>query len=203
MVAHIRHHRLDANVREQVYYPAFFRGMTLAVHTSSDPLNTVGSVRETVQSIDRDQPIYRVRTMDQLVSSALAPARFTLLLLIIFAAVAASLAAVGIYGVMSNAVTQRTHEIGVRMALGAETSDVMKMILRYGMRLGAWGVAIGLAAAFILTSAMQRLLYGVSATDPATFVVIAAVLVAISLLACYIPARRATKVDPMVALRWE
>jgi putative ABC transport system permease protein len=138
VVRHIRHHKLDANVREQVYYPharVSFSLMTLAIRTSSDPLSMAGTVRDTVRSLDSEQPVYSVRTMDELVAGALAPARFTMLLLLGFAGVAVALAVVGIYGVMSNAVTQRTHEIGVRMALGAQVTDVLKMIVAQGVRL--------------------------------------------------------------------
>jgi predicted permease len=206
VVRHIRHHRLEAEVREQVYYPhavASFSGMTLAIRTASDPLNMVGAVSDAVRSLDRDQPVYRIRTMSELVAGALAPARFTLLLLLIFAGVAAVLAVVGIYGVMSHAVAQRTHEIGVRMALGAQVSDVLKMIVSQGLRLVAVGIAAGLLGAFLLTRLMVSLLYDVSATDSTTFVVISAMLAGVALGACFVPARRAAKVDPMVALRYE
>jgi putative ABC transport system permease protein len=203
VVRHIRHHKLEANVREQVYYPAFFSQMTLAIRTTSDPMAMIGMVRGAVQSLDRDQPVYRVRTMAELVSGALAPARFTLLLLAIFAGVAALLAAVGIYGVMSHAVTQRTHEIGVRMALGAQGNDVLRLVIGQGLKLTLPGVAIGVASALLLTRLMESLLYGVTATDPATYGVIALLLTLVSLVACYVPARRAMKVDPMIALRYE
>jgi putative ABC transport system permease protein len=206
VVRHIRHHKLEAEVREQVYYPhaiASFSGMTLAVRTASDPLTMVGGVRDAVQSLDRDQPIYRIRTLDELVAGALAPARFTLLLLFIFAGVAATLAVVGIYGVMSHAVSQRTHEIGVRMALGAQVSDVLKMIVGKGTKLVALGIGAGLIGAFSLTRLMTSLLFNVSATDSTTFIVISVILAGVALGACFVPARRAAKVDPMVALRYE
>ncbi|MCI0392626.1 MAG: ABC transporter permease [Acidobacteria bacterium] len=203
VVKHIRHHRLDADVREQVYYPALFTGMTLAISTASDPLSLVGAVRGAVQSLDRDQPVYRIRTMDELMVGALAPARFTLLLLMIFAGLAAALAMVGIYGVMSHAVAQRTNEIGVRMALGAQQRDVLRLVVGQGMKLALLGVAGGLMVALLLTRLMHDLLFGVSATDPLTFALIALLLALVALLACWIPARRATKVDPMIALRCE
>ncbi|MFY9611397.1 MAG: ABC transporter permease [Blastocatellia bacterium] len=206
VVRHIRHHKLEAEVREQVYYPhaiASFSGMTLAIRTGSDPLNMVGAVREAVRSLDRDQPIYRIRTMDEMVAGALAPARFTLLLLFIFAGVAAVLAVIGIYGVMSHSVTQRTHEIGVRMALGAQVSDVLKMIVGQGTRLVALGIGAGLIGAFSLTRLMASLLFNVSATDSTTFVVISVILAGVALAACFVPALRAAKVDPVVALRYE
>ncbi|MFY9557356.1 MAG: FtsX-like permease family protein [Blastocatellia bacterium] len=141
--------------------------------------------------------------MNELVSGALASARFILLLLLIFAGVAAVLAVVGIYGVMSNAVTQRTHEIGVRMALGAQVSDVLKMIIGQGIRLVAMGIGAGLIGAFALTRLMASLLYNVSATDSATFVSISVILAGVALGACFVPARKAAKVDPMIALRYE
>ena len=206
VVRHIRHHKLDADVREEIYYPharVSFSQMTLAIRTAGEPLSMVGAVRDTVHSVDQDQPVYRIRTMDELVSSALAPARFTMLLLLIFAGVAAALAAVGIYGVMSHAVTIRTHEIGVRMALGAQVSDVMRMVVGEGVRLVALGIGAGLTGAFFLTRLMTSLLFDVSATDSATFVTIPLLLAAVALGACFVPARRAAKVDPMVALRYE
>jgi putative ABC transport system permease protein len=206
VVRHIRHHRLDANVREEVYYPhsvVSFSQMTLAIRTASEPLGIVSAVRDTVRSLDRDQPVYRIRTMDELVAGALAPARFTLLLLLIFAAVAAALAVVGIYGVISHAVTQRTHEIGVRMALGAQVSDVLKMVVGQGIKLVSLGIAAGLTGAFLLTRLMASLLYNVSATDSATFIAISVILAGVALAACFVPARRAARVDPMVALRYE
>ena len=206
VVRHIRHHKLDANVREEVYYPhalVSFSQMTLAIRTASEPLSMVGAVRDTVRSLDQDQPVSRIRTMDELVSGALAPARFTMLLLIIFAGVAAALAVIGIYGVMSHAVSQRTHEIGVRMALGAQVSDVLKMTLGQGARLVALGIGAGLFGAFALTRLMASLLFNVSATDSTTFIVISVILAGVALVACFIPARKAAKVDPMVALRYE
>jgi putative ABC transport system permease protein len=203
---HIRHHRLDGEVREQIYYPHAqrpFTGMTLAIRTKSDPMAMVGAVRGVVRSIDRDQPVYLIRTMDGLVSNALAPARFTLLLLTIFAIVAAALATVGVYGVMSQAVAQRTHEIGVRLALGAQRRDVLRLVIKQGMALALPGVAIGLLASFTLTGLIRGLLFGITATDPLTFATIALLLLLIALLACFIPALRATKVDPVIALRFE
>ncbi|HSB07966.1 MAG TPA: ABC transporter permease [Blastocatellia bacterium] len=206
VVRHIRHHKLDANVREEVYYPhaiVSFTGMSLAIRTTTDPLSMAGAVRDTVRSIDRDQPVYRIRTMDEFVARALAPARFTLVLLLIFAGVAALLAVVGIYGVMSHAVTERTHEIGIRMALGAEARDVLKLVVGQGLLLTLAGVVIGLVASFAATRVMTGLLYGVGATDAVTFAVVPVLLTGVALAASFIPARRAMKVDPMVALRYE
>jgi len=206
VVRHIRHHKLDANVREEVYYPhamRSFSGMTLAIRTTSDPLSLTGAVREAVRSIDRDQPVYRIRTMDELVAAARAPARFTLLLLLVFAGVAAVLAVVGIYGVISHAVTERTHEIGVRMALGADASDVLKLVVGQGLILTLIGIAIGLIASLVVTRVMTGLLYGVTATDAMTFVSVPFLLTGVALAASFVPARRAMSVDPMTALRHE
>ncbi|MCI0422872.1 MAG: FtsX-like permease family protein, partial [Acidobacteria bacterium] len=151
----------------------------------------------------KDQPISRIRTLEDLVVGSVSERRFNMLLLAIFACVALLLAAVGIYGVMSYSVEQRRHEIGVRMALGARTADVLRLLLGQGMKLVAIGVAIGLAAAVALTRLISTLLFDVRATDPVTFVMIAMLLAVVALLACYIPARRAAKVDPMIALRSE
>jgi len=206
VVRHIRHHKLDANVREEVYYPhamRSFSGMTLAIRATSDPLSLTGAVREAVRSIDRDQPVYRIRTMDELVAAARAPARFTLLLLLVFAGVAAVLAVVGIYGVISHAVTERTHEIGVRMALGADASDVLKLVVGQGLILTLIGIAIGLIASLVVTRVMTGLLYGVTATDAMTFVSVPFLLTGVALAASFVPARRAMSVDPMTALRHE
>jgi len=206
VVKHIRHHRLDADVREQVYFSQAqrqSRSMTLTIRTVSDPLNLVAAVRQAVRSLDPDQPVYQIRTMEGLVANALAPARFTLLLLTIFAGVAALLAMVGIYSVLAYLVTQRTHEFGIRMALGAQARDMLNLVIRQGMTLALAGVALGLIASFGLQHVIKGLLFGVSATDPVTFVVISALLVAAALMACYLPARRATKVDPIVALKCE
>jgi putative ABC transport system permease protein len=204
VVKRIRHHRLDADVREMVYFShaqASRIGMTLVIRSNSNPNAMVSAVRSAVQSVDPDQPIYGIRTMDEVVAGARATARFTLLLLLLFAGVAATLAVVGIYGVMSYAITQRTNEIGIRMALGAQARDVLQLVIKQGMRLVLLGVAGGLLAALLLTRLIRDLLFGVSANDPLTFCLIALLLTFVAGLACYIPARRATKVDPMIALR--
>jgi putative ABC transport system permease protein len=178
-------------------------GMTVVIRSSVEPNQMAAAAREQVRAIDSEQPIYAVRTLEEIRSDSIAPERLNLTLLGVFAAVALVLALVGIYGVMSYAVSQRTHEIGIRMALGAQARDVMRLVVRQGMALALAGVAIGLVAAFALTRLMERLLFDVKAADPLTFAVIALLLIVVALMACYIPARRATKVDPMVALRVE
>jgi putative ABC transport system permease protein len=162
-----------------------------------------GAVRAAVHEIDPALPIFGMQTMSDTVADSLARPRFLSLLLGAFSVIALALAAVGIYGVMAYSVSQRTQEIGVRVALGARSSDVMKMVLGQGTKLAAVGVGIGLVGAFALTRVMSTLLFEVSVTDPVTFAAVVALLAIVALLACYIPARRATKVDPLIALRCE
>ncbi|MBK9314236.1 MAG: ABC transporter permease [Acidobacteria bacterium] len=175
----------------------------LLVRASVDPMSLVGAVRRQVRSVDRQQPIYNIATMEELIAKSMSTRKLNLWLMGSFAAIALLLAAVGIYGVISYSVTQRTHEIGIRMALGAQTSDLRRMVVRQGMALALIGVVIGLAGALALTRVMASLLFEVNATDPSTFAVITLALMAIAFLASWIPARRASKVDPMIALRWE
>jgi putative ABC transport system permease protein len=214
VVAHIRHYGVDQvkqfglgqEGREQAYFPYLQRPsnrMYLAIKTGVDPLSLTSAVRGEVLSLDRDVPVYEVKTMDQLVTTSLAQRQLNMILFAAFSAIALILAAVGIYGVMSYSVTQRTHEIGIRMALGAQQSSVLGLVVRQGMTLALAGVAIGLGFAVALTRLMSSLLFGVSATDPVTFAAIAVILTGVALVACLAPARRATKVDPMVALRCE
>lgn len=202
----VRDTALESNARPCVYipYPQFpSSGMTLAVRAAFDPKLLISAIRDEVWAVDKEQPITDLKTMDQYVAESVSPRRFNAMLLAIFAGLALVLASVGIYGVMAYSVTQRTHEIGIRVALGAQSSHVIRLVVGRGMALVLSGVAIGLAGALALTRVMTSLLYGVSATDPLTFGVVSGVLVAVALLANYIPARRATRIDPMVALRYE
>ena len=177
--------------------------MFLAIRTPINPSSITKSIREQVSAIDKNLPIYDVSTMDQLLSVSVAQPRLNLTLLVAFAALALLLAAVGVYGVMAFAVAQRTHEFGIRMALGAHPKVVLKQMLVEGAKLAALGLCIGIAASLVLTRLMAGLLFNVKPSDPLTFVVVAAILACVALLACYIPARRAMRVDPMVALRYE
>jgi putative ABC transport system permease protein len=178
-------------------------GMTIVVKGSGDPNQLISSARQQVKTLDPEQPIYSPRTMGEIRAESVASERLNLTLLSLFAGIALVLAIVGIYGVMSYSVTQRTHEIGIRMAIGASRGDVFKMILGHGMKLTLLGVAIGLVFAFALTRLMATMLFGVEPTDATTFASIAALLVGIALLACFLPGRRATKVEPTISLRYE
>jgi putative ABC transport system permease protein len=180
-----------------------FNGMAVIIKAAGDPTQLVASARDQLKAVDPDQPIYNIRTMNEIRSESVAPERLNLTLLSIFAGIALVLAVVGIYGVMSYTVTQRTHEIGIRMAIGAQPKDVFRMVIGQGMMLALIGVAFGLVGAFGLTRLMTTMLFGVAPTDPVTFAAIAVLLAGVSLVACYIPGRRATKVDPVVSLRYE
>jgi putative ABC transport system permease protein len=177
--------------------------MTVVIKGASDPNQLISSVRNVVKTIDQDQPIYSPQTMDEIRAESVAGERLNLTLLSLFAGIALVLAIVGIYGVMSYSVTQRTHEIGIRMAIGARPRDVYKMILGHGMKLALIGVAVGLVIAFALTRLMATMLFGVEPTDVTTFTVISLMLITVALLACYLPGRRATKVEPTISLRYE
>ncbi len=215
VVGHVKQWGLDSDdtnkIRDQIYFPVWqipdkfmtegVAGLTLVLRSGPEPLSLVPAVRAQVAGPTQDQPSYAVRTMEQTISNSLAERRFTMLVLIIFASAALLLAAVGIYGVMSYAVTRRIHELGVRAALGASRQEMVGLVLRQGMKLAAIGMAAGLVAAVVLTRLMAGLLYGVKPADPATLAAVTLLLGGIALLACYVPARRATAVDPVVALR--
>jgi putative ABC transport system permease protein len=215
VVAHIKHFGLDAveRVQPQLYFPFnqapndllpfLAPRMNLIVRTTADPLKLTAAVRRQVQAMDPNQPVYNVSTMEQTLDQSLVTQRLSMTLLAFLASLALILAAVGIYGVMSYAVTQRTHEFGIRMAIGAQPRDVFKMVIRRGMLLALIGVAFGLVGAFSLTRLMKSMLFAVEPTDPVTFAGIAVLLTGVALVACYVPGRRATKVDPLVALRYE
>jgi putative ABC transport system permease protein len=214
VVSHVRHYGVDEvkqyglaqEGREEIYFPysqSASNRMYLAIRTNIDPLSLTSAVRSEVLSMDPSEPVYEVKTMDQLASTSLAQRQLNMVLFASFSGIALILAAVGIYGVMSYSVTQRTHEIGIRMALGARQHNVLGLVVRQGMTLALTGVVVGLGAAIGLTRLMSSLLFGVSATDPLTFAVISAILTGVALAACFVPARRATRVDPMVALRYE
>ena len=179
------------------------RGMSLMIRYRDGGTGVAAAVRNEVLALDKDQPVYSIRTLDSVLSESVATPRFRTLLLGVFAGVALILAGVGIYGVISYAVSQRTQEIGIRMALGARATDVLKLVVKGGMMLVLIGVAIGLAGAFALTRLLTTLLFGVTPTDAATFATVSVGLIVVALFACFIPARRATKVDPLVALRYE
>ncbi len=204
VVADVKSFGLDAASKPEMYTP--YRGgwyMNLLLRTSQNPNGVVSAVRERVAALDKGVPVYQVATMDQMLSSSVAQPRFNLLGLVLFAALALALAAVGLYAVLSFTVGRRTHEIGIRLALGAERRQILHLIARQGMRLVAIGLALGLLASFLLTRLMASLLFGVSATDPMTFGGVAILLVLVALAACFVPARRAMRVDPMDALRHE
>jgi putative ABC transport system permease protein len=180
-----------------------WRQSTLVVRTASEPLALSGALKDAVQSIDKDLPVARIQTMEQVVAASASRPRFTMLLLVIFATTALLLAAVGVYGVISYSVTQRTHEIGIRMALGARRTDVLKLIVGQGIQLSLVGICLGMIGAFALTRVISSLLYNVSPTDPSVFAGVSLLLTIVALLACLVPALRATRVDPMTALRNE
>ena len=185
------------------YLPAYFPSSTLVVRTSVDPHGLVPAIREQVLAVDRNQPVYDIKTMDERVAASLETRRFAVVLLGIFGTLALLLAAIGLYGVLAFTVSQRTREIGIHMALGARARDVLGMVIKQGMMLVLFGVVLGVAGAYALTRTMQSLLFEVSTTDPLTFAVVPLLLTVVGFAACYFPARRATKVDPLVALRYE
>lgn len=206
VVGDAKHYWLEEESRPQMYasytqQPGYFA--TVVIRTTVEPLALTESVRQALWRVDADQPMWKIRTVEFLVNRSVADRKFLMALMGIFASLALVLTMIGLYGVISYLVNQRTQEIGIRMALGAQMRDILRMVLKQGMVLVLIGVALGLGASWLMTRLMTRLLYQVSATDPLTFASIALLLIAVALLACYLPARRATKVDPMVALRYE
>jgi putative ABC transport system permease protein len=206
VVGDAKHLGLDTEDSEMAYWPQpelVYTSMTMVIRTQGDPTSIAPAARNVIRDIDPEQPIGEISTMESLLATSVARSRFSATLLAVFSLVALVMAAVGIYGVMSYSVQQRTHEIGLRMALGAQQSDVLRLVIKQGIALGLIGVTVGLAASFALTRLIVSLLFEVAATDPRTFAVVAGGLFLITLLACYIPARRAMRVDPLVALRYE
>ena len=214
MVGHVKQWSIDADdeqsLQAQLYEPfrqfsdnsmnglAAGLGVVTRYDGTSPPFE---SIRQVVQNQNKQNVVSRPQTMNEVIAASLAQQRFSMILLDAFAAVALLLASLGLYGVISYLVGQRTHELGIRLALGAQRSDVLRLVLSHGMKMALGGVALGLVAAFGLTRLLAKMLYGVSATDPLTFAVIAMLLTTVALLACFFPARRATKVDPLVALK--
>ena len=206
VVSDVKQKALDAGESLQMYLPQdqyTSSARTLVVRSDSDAAAQLAAVRKEILSVDAEQAVFNVATMDQLLLDSISLRRFLMVLLGSFAAVALTLAAVGIYGVISYSVTQRTHEIGIRLALGANSRDVLKLVVGHGLWLALVGVCIGVAGALAATQLMTSLLYSVDAADPSTFVSISLLLTLVALLASYIPALRAMRVDPMVALRHE
>lgn len=206
VVGGVKHTDVKAEPRPTMYVPAEqspWETMTLVVRSSGDPSALAAALREEVSAVDKDQPLSEIATMEQLFAKAVAPQRFNLMLVGLFATLALTLATVGVYGVIAYSVTQRAQEMGVRLALGASSRDILRLIIGQAMRISLLGVGLGLIAAVGLTRVMTSLLFEVSATDPVVFVGLAILLIAVTLVASYIPARRATKVDPLEALRYE
>jgi putative ABC transport system permease protein len=206
VVGDVRQSGLTQPSRPELFFPyAAYRGdgMTLVVKGASDPAELTAAVRGEVQAVDPNQPVYNVRTMQEVIDLSISNSRLNMTLLSAFAALATLLAVVGIYSVMSYLVTQHTREIGIRMALGASPSNILRLVIGQGLLLTVTGIGLGALAAFGLTRLMSSLLYGVAGTDPTTYVLVSALLLLVAVAACYVPARRATKVDPLVALRYE
>jgi len=217
IAGHVKHWGLDtdatAKLQAQIYLPFMqlpdrimplvAKGIGLVARTQGPPSESVGAIRAALGKMNSNQVIYGVQTMDEIVSDSLAARKFSMILLGVFATLALVLSSIGIYGVISYLVGQRTHEIGIRMALGAQQRDVLKLVLGQGMQMALVGVVIGLAAAIGLTRLMSKMLFQVTATDPVTMVGVSALLIVVALAACYIPARRAMRTDPIVALRYE
>jgi ABC-type antimicrobial peptide transport system, permease component len=207
IVGNVKHYGSEALPRIKIYTPlgwGHLNNATLSLRlTGADTPAILEAVTREVQSLEKDLPVTEVATFDEILVRVASPRRFNTVLLSLFAAIALLLAAVGIYGVMSYTVVQRTHEVGIRLALGAQVSDVLRLVVGEVMKLVVIGTAIGLVSAFALTQLMRSILYKITATDPQTFSLISLLLLVVALVACYIPARRATRVDPMEALRQE
>ncbi|HXF39723.1 MAG TPA: ABC transporter permease [Blastocatellia bacterium] len=206
IVGSVHHLSLSSEPTPEYYVPHTqmpFDSMTIVARTEGDPRALISAVQREVRALDSELPVYNIKTLEEYVAASVAQPRFNTVLLAIFAGIALVLTAVGLFGVMSYTVRQRTHEIGIRMALGAAQTDVLKMVVRQGMTLAGIGMGIGLAGAYFLTQLITSMLFGIGATDPLTFVAISVVLAIVALGACFVPARRATRVDPMVALRYE
>jgi putative ABC transport system permease protein len=204
VAADIKNKGLDQETQAQLYLPfpqLPWGDMNLLVRTAVAPLSITSAVRAQIAAVDPDQPVTKVQTVNQLMDSSRSQPRFTMLLLGVFSATALILAVIGIYGVLSYSVAQRRQEFGIRLALGAERADILRLVVRQGLILAITGIAIGLVAALFFTSLMSSLLYKVAARDPATFILTPLLFVGVALLASYLPARRATKVNPMEALR--
>ncbi len=204
MVGRIKQYTLDSDSRIALYLPQsqhVGRAMNVVLRSANDPASLTSAVKRELHELDHDLPMYRVLTMEQRVDESLARRRFSTLLLGLFACLALALATIGIYGVMAYLVSQGTREIGIRMALGATQRGILGLVVRQGMVLALSGVAIGLIAAFALTRLMRSLLFGVNSADPITFAAIALLLALVALIASYIPAHRAARIDPMISLR--
>jgi putative ABC transport system permease protein len=196
----------DQQPRPTIYFPYLQAGdqtMSLVVRTDAQPGAILPSIKNAIRAVDKDQPVFNVKTMDEIISGVVSAQRLAFILLGIFAFLALALAASGIYGVTSYSVSQRTHEVGIRMALGAREVDVLRLVVGHGLTLAAIGMALGIAGALVLTRFLASMLYGIRSTDPLTYLGVSLLLAAVAMVASYIPARRAAKVDPMEALRYE
>ncbi len=203
VVGDVRELGPTANPLNTMYFLGTMNEMTLVVRAAQDSSNLIANVRSAITAVDPDQPVANIRSMENIVSEFIAPRRLTMLLAGLFATLALLLAIIGLYGVISYSVAQRSRELGVRLALGAAKGDILHLIITHGFGLAVAGIILGMAGALVFSQVLSSLLFGITATDPLTFGAVALLLLAVSLLACYIPARRATRVDPMIALRYE